>query len=154
MKKRAIICDIDGVLLDTKHIFENIEKYELTGDDKWDYFNRHANDYDVEIDSRIVEMLDALSKDYKIVFMTARSFEIHKQTRAKIAQAIGLYSGSIFDYEIIMRRIDDFRASDEVKEGMLKYIQKLYDVVFAIDDESPNCEMFKQNGILTLQVMK
>lgn len=154
IKQKAIICDIDGVLLDTEHIFEQIEKAGLSGSEKWDYFNRHANDYDVEIDPRVVEMLDVLSKDFQIIFMTARSEEIWKQTRAKIAQAIGLYSSSIFNFDLAMRGQNDKRTSAEVKADLLKKAQRFFDIVFAIDDDSENCEMFAQNGILTLQVKK
>lgn len=154
MKKKAVICDIDGVLLDSEHIFDKINELGLSGNDKWEYFNRHANDYDVEIDQRIVDALEALSNNFQIVFMTARSVEIWKQTRAKIAQAIGLYADSIFDYELCLRGSNDKRTSVEVKAELLKDVQERYDVVFAIDDDPANCEMFAQNGILTLQVLK
>lgn len=154
IKQKAIICDIDGVLLDTAHIFDRIEKAGLQGRDKWEFFNRHANDYDVEIDSRVVETLETLSQDYKIIFLTSRSAEIYKQTRAKIATAIGLYAQTVFDYILIMRKDGDPRDSVEVKAEWLKEIQQEFDVIFAIDDESENCEMFARNNILTLKVQK
>ena len=47
MKKKAVICDIDGVLLDSEHIFDKINELGLSGNDKWEYFNRHAKDVDV-----------------------------------------------------------------------------------------------------------
>lgn len=31
IKQKAIICDIDGVLLDTEHIFDKIKELNLTG---------------------------------------------------------------------------------------------------------------------------
>lgn len=37
IKQKAVICDIDGVLLDTAHIFDRIEKAGLQGNDKWDF---------------------------------------------------------------------------------------------------------------------
>lgn len=154
IKQKAIICDIDGVLLETEHIFDRIKRAGLQGSDKWKFFNRHANDFDVEIDSRVVEMLEALSKQgYKIIFLTSRSGEIYKQTRAKIATAIGLYAQTVFDYILIMRKYRDLRSSVEVKAEWLKEIQQEFDVIFAIDDEDENCEMFAQNGIMTLQVI-
>lgn len=155
MLKKAIICDIDGVLLETKHIFEEIEKANLTGASKWDYFNRRANDHDVEIDSRVVEFLETFANQgYKILFVTARSAEIWKQTRAKIDMAIGQYAQNIFGYSLAMRGVDDFNASDCVKAELLQQIREKYDVLFAIDDDKSNCDMFRKNNILTLQVHK
>ena len=155
MLKKAIICDIDGVLLETKHIFEEIEKANLTGASKWDYFNRRANDHDVEVDTRVIEILETFANQgYKILFVTARSAEIWKQTRAKIDMAIGQYAQNIFEYSLAMRGTDDFNASDCVKAELLQQIQEKYDVLFAIDDDKSNCDMFRKNNILTLQVHK
>ena len=155
MLKKAIICDIDGVLLETKHIFEEIEKANLTGASKWDYFNRRANDHDVEVDTRVIEILETFANQgYKILFVTARSAEIWKQTRAKIDMAIGQYAQNIFEYSLAMRGTDDFNASDCVKAELLQQIQEKYDVLFAIDDDESNCDMFRKNNILTLQVHK
>lgn len=155
MLKKAIICDIDGVLLETKHIFEEIEKANLTGASKWDYFNRRANDHDVEVDTRVIEVLETFANQgYKILFVTARSAEIWKQTRAKIDMAIGQYAQNIFEYSLAMRGTDDFNASDCVKAELLQQIQEKYDVLFAIDDDKSNCDMFRKNNILTLQVHK
>lgn len=155
MLKKAIICDIDGVLLETKHIFEEIEKANLTGASKWDYFNRRANDHDVEVDTRVIEILETFANQgYKILFVTARSAEIWKQTRAKIDMAIGQYTQNIFEYSLAMRGTDDFNASDCVKAELLQQIQEKYDVLFAIDDDKSNCDMFRKNNILTLQVHK
>lgn len=155
MLKKAIICDIDGVLLETKHIFEEIEKANLTGASKWDYFNRRANDHDVEVDTRVIEVLETFANQgYKILFVTARSAEIWKQTRAKIDMVIGQYAQNIFKYSLAMRGTDDFNASDCVKAELLQQIQEKYDVLFAIDDDKSNCDMFCKNNILTLQVHK
>lgn len=155
MLKKAIICDIDGVLLETKHIFEEIEKANLTGASKWDYFNRRANDHDVEVDTRVIEILETFANQgYKVLFVTARSAEIWKQTRAKIDMAIGQYAQNIFEYSLAMRGTDDFNASDCVKAELLQQIQEKYDVLFAIDDDKSNCDMFRKNNILTLQVHK
>lgn len=155
MLKKAIICDIDGVLLETKHIFEEIEKANLTGASKWDYFNRRANDHDVEVDTRVIEILETFANQgYKILFVTARSEEIAKQTSAKIDMAIGQYAQKIFKYGLAMRGASDFNASDCVKAELLQQIREKFDVLFAIDDDESNCDMFRKNNILTLQVHK
>lgn len=155
IKQKAVICDIDGVLLDTAHIFDRIEKAGLQGNDKWDFFNRHANDYDVEIDSRVIEMLEVFAlRGFRIIFMTARSSEIWKQTRAKIETSIAQYAQVSFCFELAMRDEPDTRPSNEVKQDLLNKAQEFYSILCAIDDEDENCEMFAKNNILTLKVHK
>lgn len=155
MRQKAIICDIDGVLLDTSHIFERIEKAGLTGDAKWEFFDRHANDHDVEVDYRVIEILETFARqDYKIIFLTARSVEIDKATRAKIQLAIGQYAGSIFDFLLIMRPTLNTEPPDILKERWLNLLRKNYDVLLALDDETANCEMFARNKVLTTKVLK
>lgn len=155
MKQKAIICDIDGVLLDTEHINDMITNSGLSDDSAWEFFNRHANDESVVADSRIIEMLEAFAEQgYKIIFVTARSTQIWQQTRAKIDMSIGLCAKHHFNYEICMRGIDDKRPSSKVKQSLLNKIQEFNSVLFAIDDESENCEMYAKNNILTLKVHK
>lgn len=155
MKKVSIICDIDGVLLDSEHIFDRIEKTGLNGNDKWDFFNRRANDHDVLADSRIIDILEAFAlTGYEIVFMTARSSEIWKQTWVKIEMSIAEFAQYHFGFTLLMRDEADKRPSNEVKEDLLKKLQETNSVLLAIDDDPINCEMFAKNNILTLQVQK
>lgn len=155
VRQLAIICDIDGVLLDTEHIFKKIDELGLTGSSKWEYFNRHANGLEVEADGRVVAILSAFANvGYKIIFVTARSVEIWKHTRAKIDLIIGQYSDFIFPYELAMRGVTDYRSSEEVKQDILNDISSDYDIICAIDDDAKNCEMFVKNKILTMQVHK
>lgn len=155
MKQKAIICDIDGVLLHTGHIFKKIDEIGLTGDSKWEYFNRHANDYDVEIDSRVIEIVEAFAeKGFRIIFLTARAQEIESQTKAKIDMAIGQYANRIFPYLLIMRPTKNFDSSENVKERWVEILRENYHIFCAIDDDPKNCEMFAKNNILTMQVHK
>lgn len=153
MKKKAVICDIDGVLLDSEHIFDKINELGLSGNDKWEYFNRHANDVDVIANKNVIDLLSAFdSAGIRIIFLTARSQEIEAQTRAKLDMVIGQFAENIFSYILLMRDIDDKSESCAVKKFWLDCIRNQYDVICAIDDDSSNCEMFKDNDILTLQV--
>jgi len=155
MKQKAIICDIDGVLLDTQHIFKRIETAQLTGRDKWDYFNRHANEHDVVADSRIIELLESFAeKGFRIIFLTARMNEIESQTKAKIDASIGMYAEKIFPYLLLTRPTANAEDSHKVKEVWVNLLREKYDIYCAIDDEKENCEMFAKNGILTFQVNK
>ena len=155
MKQKAIICDIDGVLLDTEHIFERIETAQLTGRDKWDYFNRHANEHDVVADSRIIELLESFAeKGFRIIFLTARMNEIESETKAKIDLSIGQYADEIFKYMLLMRPHRNMDDSDKVKERWLLMLREQYDIFCAIDDDPKNCEMFARNKVLTMQIHK
>ena len=155
MKQKAIICDIDGVLLDTEHIFKKIDKLGLTGTSKWEYFNRHANEYDVEIDSSVIEILEVFAeKGFRIIFLTARMNEIESYTKAKIDVAIAQYASRIFRYLLLTRPTRNFDESSKVKQMWVELLREKYDIYCAIDDEIENCEMFAKNKILTLQVHK
>ena len=155
MKQKAIICDIDGVLLHTEHIFKQIDELGLTGVDKWNYFNRHANDFDVEIDFRVVELVESFAKNgFRIIFLTARAQDIESQTRAKIDSAIGQYANEVFPFLLLMRPSDCVETSDTVKKVWVDLLREKYDIYCAIDDDPKNCEMFTKRNILTLQVHK
>ncbi len=155
MKQKAIICDIDGVLLNTEHILNRAIIAGLANGDIWKFFNRHANDHDVMANPDIVEMLETFARQgYKIVFITSRSAEIRKHTSAKIAMSIGIYATRPFPFELLMRNIGDLRPSYEVKQDLMKQLQEKNSVLFAIDDESENCEMYARNKVLTMQVHK
>lgn len=155
MKRIAVICDIDGVLLDSEHIFDKINELGLSGNDKWNFFNRHANDHDVIADKRVIDILETFAEQgYVIIFLTARSEEIYANTRAKIDLTIGLGGRNIFNYMLLMRPLNDKSESCAIKKIWLDAIRERYSILCAIDDDSSNCEMFKENNILTLQVHK
>lgn len=155
MKRIAVICDIDGVLLDSEHIFDKIKELDLSGNDKWGYFNRHANDHDVIADKRVIDILETFAEQgYVIIFLTARSEEIYANTRAKLDLTIGQHGRRIFNYMLLMRPLKVKSESCAVKKMWLDTIREKYDILCAIDDDSSNCEMFKENNILSLQVHK
>lgn len=155
MKHKAIICDIDGVLLDTEHIFDRITQTGLADDNAWEFFNRHANDHDVMADSRVIEILEAFAnKGFKIIFLTARNVVIESQTRAKIDISIAQFADNLFKYQLYMRPYKCKDKSCDVKQRWLNELRQTYDIYCAIDDESENCEMFAKNNILTLKVHK
>ena len=54
-----------------------------------------------------------------------------------------------------MRKHNDFRPSDKVKEDILKKeILHDYSPLLAIDDEEPNVKMFENNNISCLKIVK
>ena len=47
MKEKAIVLDVDGVILDSSKVFEELFKRKLKGDEKWEYFRENCNGSDV-----------------------------------------------------------------------------------------------------------
>lgn len=147
-KPKAIICDIDGCVIDTSRIYEEIAEKGITGADKFAYFEEYANDpAKALINQPLVDILEFLRmQGYKIIFSTARSKAIKVGTITRLRGCM-MYS------DIYMRDLDDFRPAAEVKADHLKRIKEFYDVHIAIDDEDDNLKMFSQNNILAMKVI-
>ena len=147
-KPKAIICDIDGCVIDTSRIYEEIAEKGITGADKFAYFEEYANDpAKALINQQLVDILEFLRmQGYKIIFSTARSKAIKVGTITRLRGCM-MYS------DIYMRDLDDFRPAAEVKTDHLKRIKEFYDVHIAIDDEDDNLKMFSQNNILAMKVI-
>lgn len=157
MKEKAIICDIDGVILDSSQVFKEIEEQGLTGDAKWEYFDRNANGPCVFSNKRMIEIIhNFYEKGYKIIFLSARSERIEKETAHRLMQEFLHYMKNvvnIFDFELLMRPEGDYSPSAEIKEKHLKDIKEKYDIICAFDDDDSNCEMFERNNILSFKVL-
>ncbi len=141
--KQAIICDIDGCLIDTAWIWNEIEQKELIGNDMWNFFDAHANSPLSKAHYPLIKILQqALSKDNELIFLTARSEAIREDTRNRLA-------GIIYDRDFIllMRPHGNDDSSAVVKEVHLIELLKNYEINLAIDDEQQNCEMFEKYGI-------
>lgn len=150
--KKAIICDIDGCLLNTELVYKEIFRKNLTGDEKWNYFHEQANNPSiVSKNSRLFDLLNNYTKlNYQVILLTARSFEIYHKTYEYLTLGIG----AKLELPLLkMRELNDRRPAHIVKQEILSELQKEYYIEFAIDDETENCEMFKRNGILTLKVV-
>lgn len=148
MKKEIIICDIDGCLIDTKWIFEMTK--DATPAIKWDFFNRNANNIDNGRNFDLAALIDKLNyfAGYKIVFVTGRSELIYKDTLRMLKSLF-----TFDDIKLLMRKEGDCSSSHKVKEEILMGLKEEYKIVCAIDDDPDNCQMFKDNGILTMRVV-
>ncbi|MEI8128016.1 MAG: HAD family acid phosphatase [bacterium] len=147
-KQEIVICDIDGCLIDTSWIFDHTEEMEIN--QKWDFFNRNANNHDNKINFDLVALIDKLKffAGYKIFFVTSRSDIIYKDTLRMLKR---LFSHE--DIVLLMRSEGDISPSHEIKEKILSDLKEKYKIICAIDDEPNNCKMFKDNGILTMQIV-
>lgn len=148
-KPKAIICDIDGCIMDTSRIYEEIAEKGITGAEKFAYFEQYANDpAKALINHQLAEILKFLNaQGYKIIFSTARSIVIKLRTMIRLRDELG------FIGDLYVRGKNDFRPSAEVKADHLRRIKEYYDVHIAIDDEDENLKMFSENNILAMKVI-
>lgn len=146
-KPKAVICDIDGCLLDSQGVLEEAELNTTNSNDKWRYFEKYANDRDkVAFNYALGDILNNLRNGgYKIIFSTARSEAIKIGTRIRLKTELG------FTGDLYMRPLDNFDSSADVKAKHLKTIRNYYDVLMAIDDDESNIKMFSESGLQTLK---
>lgn len=152
MKRKAIICDIDNVIVDTSHILKEAEKQPTTVK-KWEYFQRHCTDKSLPINYEIVNLLKHLNyfgNKREIIFITARSDVIYRQTKRQLEL---IFYPTKIKFKLYMRNGEDGLSACEVKREIVERLSERYDFEFAIDDELENCKMFKSCNIKTLQYL-
>ena len=154
MKEKAIVVDIDGVLLDVSLLYKEIENLGLEGQSKWNFFHENANNpkYAVKVDKffNLVNMY--AQADYKIIVLTSRRDLIGKSTLHYLLNG-----------DVKLDNLTEMVLRPANKEGTPSYlykkeeIQKLhkrYDIELIIDDEYANCAIFRQLGFTVLRVIK
>ena len=145
--RRAIVLDLDGVILSTSHVFKELYELDLKGDAKWGYFHEHCNSDEVELMPGIRKFFTTIYNDVPlaVIVSTARNEKVRETTISKL-----LKHGIIVDH-LYMRKDGDYRPSPEVKKEHLQEIMNNYEVLAFIDDDITNCDMAKELGILTLR---
>lgn len=141
-KPKVVIFDIDGTLANVdhrRHFVEGPKKdfeafYDAMGDD---------TAYE-----DIIELTYLLRNSNRSIFIcTGRPFDYFDITSQWLAT-----NGVSYD-ALYMRPTDKKYDSDySVKRSMLNQIQKLFNVVMAIDDRDQVVRMWRENGIRCLQV--
>lgn len=146
MKKRAIVLDVDGVILNSAFIFDEIFKLGLKGDAMWDYFHEHCNSERVKVIAEFKPFYDLLrTLNVSLILLTSRNDKVKLETAQKLRS-----EGILFD-KLSMRVNGDYRESHVIKRETLQEIQKEYDILMFIDDDLKNCEAAKELGILSLR---
>lgn len=147
-KPKVALFDLDDVLFYTNPIFARAEKMGLSGDDLWQYF--HEEVHKCPVNGWCRDLIMALKfSGITPVFITARSEEIENLTRMSIIACL-----DTVNFGLYMRKLGDKRSSDLVKEDILfDKILPRYAVLFALDDDIKNCEMYVKYGIPVLHVM-
>lgn len=154
MKEKAIVVDIDGVLLDVSLLYKEIENLGLDGQAKWNFFHENANNpkYAVKVDKffNLVNMY--VQAGYKIIVLTSRRDLIGKSTLHYLLNS-----------DVKLDNLTEMVLRPANKEGTPSYlykkeeIQKLhkrYDIELILDDEYANCAIFRQLGFTVLRVIK
>ena len=151
MKRACIICDIDGVYVDSRE-WSNYIPTNSKDREGWDNFAEHVSV--CKPNPVIIDTLKVLNHVFPIVFITSRE-DNRKLRNATIQQIEDFSSGSILidgssKNKLYMRNYNDFRKASDVKEEILvDKVLPQYVPMLAIDDDYGNITMFKKYGILT-----
>lgn len=139
-----IIVDIDGTIADCRH-----RRKFLEGDVKdWQKFYA-AMSHDKPIEP-VCKLVNELIEWHRIIFCTGRPVEYRIPTVEWLDKYI--YKGVNWNDLVVMRKTGDYRPDYEVKEEMLGILRQLnIHPDLAIDDKEEVVQMWRRNGIITLQ---
>jgi hypothetical protein len=142
MKKRAVICDIDGTLMDIRIRVESGFPF-ITREQELGYYNMDVPN------KQVVECVKALiSYGIEVVFVSGRTDIAYHITSAQIFSCIGTKG-----FDLHMRRDGDFRKDSIVKQEIYdEYIRDEYEVLFCLDDRNQVVEFWRGIGIPCFQV--
>lgn len=133
MKTKAFVCDIDGVILTLSKWYTIEEFYENIM-------------YCYPIDWA-VHLVKGLQKGgIKPLFLTARDSRYKGITEHQLKQCFD------FPIHLDMRLHGDLREDFEIKRDYIEQYLKEYEILFCIDDNKKNCEMYKTFGLTSLWV--
>lgn len=130
----AVICDLDGTLIENPDWDGDLEKF----------YRNILDGFPIEWCEFLVNIL--AEKKIKILFITARDEKCRSMTIAQLNRWFD------FPYELYMRKNGDLRPDFEVKRDYTIELKEKYNILFAIDDNVNNCIMFRNNGITSLLV--
>ncbi len=138
--KPIVIVDIDGTIADVRHRLHHIQGGKKKN---WKAFFE-AMDRDKPIDSMIQQVYE-LERDHDILIVTGRPEQYRARTE-KWLKANGIRYRKLF-----MRPSGDHRPDYTVKAEVLREFPK-GQIVLAIDDREPVCDMWEKNGIRCIRV--
>lgn len=145
MREKAIVLDVDGVVLDSSAIFRELFEKKLKFEEKWKYFRENCNSERVSFIKSSLELIQGLNEDVKIILLTARNEKCRKETEARLKVENFTY------HELYMRPEDNYEESNVLKGKILFELKGVYDIIAFIDDELSNCLAAKNLGILALR---
>ena len=130
---KSAIIDLDGTLSDNTH-----REHLIEGENKkWrDYLQKSSED---EVHEEILEFVQKLSDEYKIVILTCRSDEVKDKTIKWLKE-----KQIPFD-NLIMLPEDRWKLADS--EFKRKKLENIENPKIAIDNKEENCKMFQKQGL-------
>lgn len=147
--KKCIICDIDGVFVDSSKWTPFIP---ASRDDRegWNRFAQQVSLCTPNI--QFIRILKLMSLLFPIVFVTSRENSI--ALRAATEAQLKVFSENWIvigeKHKLLMRPYGDFRDAWQVKRDLLSAeVLPYYKPLLAIDDEIDNIIMYKGLGIPT-----
>ena len=164
-KKICIIVDVDGTIVSEKDNSRIILPTE-NNREVWDLFHKNKQYYkpsQFKQNKNIVDIIKSIINNMPevyLIFLTARENiegkPIFINTYRLIKKIFGFQPTSFGrKFTILMRKENDFRSSDIVKEDILNNeILHDYLPVLAIDDEELNIKMFEKNGINCIRAVR
>ena len=152
--KKCIICDLDGVYVDsskwTPYIPQNRDDRE-----GWDLFASHVSACTPNL--ALIRILKVLSLFFPIIFITSRegSVVLKKGTEAQIDVFSNNWIHIGSKHKLFMRPYKDYRDAWQVKRDiMIRDVLPYYEPIIAIDDEIDNVLMYESLGLKTWHYTK
>ena len=150
IRPRAIIVDIDNVLVDARalEIYTPADPHSRGG---WDIFHQHL--HEVTINDFIVNLVNLYrNAGYSILFVTSRE-DIRNCRQITFDTISRALIGDLVNVWLFMRNAEDYRCCDIVKGEIYdNIIKESFDVELVLDDSPSNCKMFQEKGLHTFQV--
>ncbi len=135
-----MIVDIDGTIADVRHRLRHIKGPRKKN---WKAFFE-AMDRDTPIAPMIAQVHE-LERDHDIIVVTGRPEHYRKRTEK------WLHDHGVRYLRLFMRPDGDHRPDYTVKAEVLREFPK-GQIVLAIDDRAPVCDMWEKNGIRCIRV--
>jgi len=132
---RIVICDLDGTIA-------------LHSDEARGHFEYHkAGDDDPH--PELVELVGHLHEHYDVVFVTGREEQSREVTTDWLGRHLGDWAAAA---TLLMRKTGDYRRDDLVKQELhAKHLATL-DIAFVLDDRDRVVTMWRDLGLVCLQV--
>jgi hypothetical protein len=151
MTETIILCDIDGVLADVRHLLPFISKHLPKEKRNYnEYYRRIGEAKPTAYIEYIAEML--FLKPLKFYYTTGRSEQCRNVTTHWLNENRLLLNASYS--ELLMRKDGDERPAHEVKLEMLNIIRAKHPEAYflAIDDDSQVIKMYRREGVACFHI--
>jgi hypothetical protein len=131
------VFDIDGVVADVRHRLKYVERKPKD----WDAFFAGAKDDTAHRDG--VEMVQRLSENHEVVYLTGRPKQLRRDTEAWLG------NNGIGGHRLVMRPGGDRRPAAIFKVEFLQKLAKVRTIALVVDDDEAVIAAVKAAGFAT-----